>query len=43
MIPRVPKRLADAESSAIVCRAALEHDEINILRGILDAVQKRFR
>jgi tRNA/rRNA methyltransferase len=40
--PRQPKRLM-AKIRRLYGRAALERDEINILRGILDAVEKRLR
>ena len=40
--PQRPKRLMP-KLRRLFSRAALERDEINILRGILDAVQKRFR
>ena len=40
--PQRPKRLM-AKVRRLFGRAALERDEINILRGVLDAVQRRFR
>ena len=40
--PQNPKRLIP-KLRRLFGRAALERDEINILRGILDAVQRRSR